>query len=109
MPEIIKDSDLPKLLDTPTKQVKWAKKLVAEHLGSTSKRVDKPPMQGMFSRTIFLTLADGREIAVQFRTEPLDLGAFTTAKEVLGVFVPGSQELPSEELQNAGAWAYSLE
>ncbi|KAJ2892639.1 uncharacterized protein MKZ38_009535 [Zalerion maritima] len=73
MPEISCDNDLPELLDTPTKQVKWAKKLVAGHLGSAAKRVDKPPMQGMFSRTLVLTLADGREEVLQFRTEPLDL------------------------------------
>lgn len=30
MPEIISDKDLPKVLDTPSKQVKWAKKLVAD-------------------------------------------------------------------------------
>ena len=62
MPEIYSDKDLPKLLDTPTKQVKWVKKLVLKHLGSAVKRIDRPPMQGMFSRTLFLTLADGREL-----------------------------------------------
>ncbi|KAI0433368.1 hypothetical protein F5Y09DRAFT_329066 [Xylaria sp. FL1042] len=84
MPLISSDKDLPKLLDTPTKQVKWAKKLAAEHLGSTAKRVDKPPMQGMFSRTLFLTLADGREVVLQFRTEPLELDAFKVARKALG-------------------------
>jgi hypothetical protein len=53
MPSISSEKDLPRLLDTPTKQVKWAKKLVAEHLGSTVKYVDRPPMQGMFSRIFF--------------------------------------------------------
>jgi len=107
MPEISSDNDLPKLLNTPTKQVKWAKKLVAEHLGSAVKRVDKPPMQGMFSRTLFLTLADGREIAQQFRTEPLDLDAFKVAREALGSIVPDATALESEELLNEGVWAYS--
>lgn len=37
--------DLPKLLDTPAKQVKWAKKLVAEHLKSAARRIiNKLPM-----------------------------------------------------------------
>ncbi|KAI2624327.1 hypothetical protein GGR54DRAFT_570576 [Hypoxylon sp. NC1633] len=88
MLEISSDSDLPRLLNTPSKQVKWAKKLVAKHLGSAVKRVDKPPMQGMFSRTQFLTLAYGREAAFQFRTAPLDLDAFSIAKEALDVLVP---------------------
>lgn len=88
MPMVTSDKDLPKLLDSPTKQVKWAKKLVTKHLGpgSATKRVDKPPMQGMFSRTLFLTLADAREVVVQFRTEPLDVDAFKIAKGALGSF-----------------------
>lgn len=108
MPEVYSDEDLPKLLDTPTKQVKWAKKLVAEHLGSAVKRVDKPPMQGMFSRTLFLTLADGRDIVQQFRTEPLDLDAFKVAKGALGSVVPDVGALESDELLTERVWAYSL-
>lgn len=108
MSPIASDKDLPKLLDTPTKQVKWAKKLVAEHLGSTVKCVDKPRMQGMFSRTLFLTLADGRELVLQFRTEPLDLDAFKTARRVLGSVVPDARALEDEELLNDHVWAYSL-
>lgn len=80
MPEITCDKDLPKIVDAPTKQVKWAKKLALIYLGSPVDRVDKPPMQGMFSRTLFLTLKDKREIVQQFRTEPLDLNAFRIAR-----------------------------
>lgn len=108
MPIVTADKDLPKLLDSPAKQVKWAKKLVAEHLGSSAKRFDKPPMQGMFSRTLFVTLADGREVVVQFRTEPLDVDAFKIAKGALDSFVPDAEALGNEELENAGAWTYSL-
>ncbi|KAF5016700.1 hypothetical protein F66182_11534 [Fusarium sp. NRRL 66182] len=108
MPLIASDKDLPTLLDTPTKQVKWAKKLVAGHLGSNAKRVDKPPMQGMFSRTLFLTLADGRELVFQFRTEPLDRDAFKTARRVLGSVVPDLRALEDEELLSEHVWAYSL-
>ncbi|KAK2603986.1 hypothetical protein QQS21_003822 [Conoideocrella luteorostrata] len=108
MPEISSDTDLPKLLDTPTKQVKWAKSLVTKHLGSAAKRVDKPPMQGMFSRTLFLTLADGRETVIQFRTEPLDLDAFKIAKKALGSVVPDARALEDEELLREQIWAYCL-
>lgn len=62
MPAISSDKDLPKLLDTATKQVKRAKKLILKHLGSAVDRVDRPPMQGMFSRTLLLTLKDKHEI-----------------------------------------------
>ncbi|KAI1380576.1 hypothetical protein F4677DRAFT_403940 [Hypoxylon crocopeplum] len=108
MPTITSDKDLPKLLDTPTKQVKWAKKLVAKHLGSAAKRVDKPPMQGLFSRTLLLTLADGSEVVIQFRTEPLDLDAFKIAREALGSVVPDARSLEDEELLNERVWAYSF-
>lgn len=109
MPPVTSDNDLPKLLNTPTKQVKWIKKLVSEHLGSPSKRVDRPPMQGMFSRTFFVTLANGREVVIQFRTEQLDLDAFAVAKGTLGQVVPDVVALQDEELENEGVWAYSLE
>lgn len=108
MPTVTSDKDLPKLLDTPTKQVKWAKKLVSKHFNSAAKRVDKPPMQGLFSRTLFVTLADSREVVVQFRTEQLDVNAFKIAKGALGSFVPDAEALEDEELESAGAWAYSL-
>ncbi|KAG5982644.1 hypothetical protein E4U55_001624 [Claviceps digitariae] len=108
MPPVSSDKDLPKLLDTPNKQVKWAKKLVAEHLGNTAKRVYNPPMQGMFSKTLFLTLADGNELVLQFRTEPLDLDAFETARRALGPVVPDVRALDNEELLNDHVWAYSL-
>ncbi|KAI1097123.1 hypothetical protein F4804DRAFT_205231 [Jackrogersella minutella] len=108
MPEISSDKDLPKLLNTTSKQIKWMKKLIAEQLGSVVKQVDRPPMQGMFSRTFFLTLADSREVVLQFRTEPLDLNAFKVAREVLGSFVPDAQALQSEELLNESIWVYSL-
>ncbi|KAK3902095.1 hypothetical protein C8A05DRAFT_15803 [Staphylotrichum tortipilum] len=108
MPLVTSDNDLPKSLNTPTKQVKRLKKLVLEHLGSASKRVDRPPMQGMYSRTFFVTLADSREVVVQFRTEQLDLDAFRLARETLGEVVPEATALADEELENEGGWAYSF-
>ena len=62
----------------------------------------------MFSRTLFVTLADGSEVVVQFRTDPLDLDAFKIAKGSLGSFVPDARALEDEELENHGAWAYSF-
>lgn len=105
---ITSDKDLPKLLDTPSKQVKWAKRLAIERLGHTAKRIDNPPMQGMFSKTLFVTLADARELVFQFRTEKLDIEAFNVAKSALGNFVPDVSCLESEELEEVGVWTYSL-
>ncbi|GAB1318628.1 Aminoglycoside phosphotransferase domain-containing protein [Madurella fahalii] len=109
MPPVASDNDLHKLLNTPTKQVKRIKTLVSEHLGSVSKRVDRPPMQGLFSRTFFVTLADGREVVIQFRTEKLDLDAFKVARGALGSIVPDAVALKDGELEHEGVWAYSLE
>ncbi|KAH8765566.1 hypothetical protein F5883DRAFT_350525, partial [Diaporthe sp. PMI_573] len=95
---ISSDKDPPKLLDTPTKQVRWAKKLFVMHLGSTARRVDKPRLQGMFSRTLFLTLGNDPEVVLQFRTEPLELDAFKIAR----------QALEDKELLSECVWAYSL-
>ncbi|KAJ6102872.1 hypothetical protein N7486_005299 [Penicillium sp. IBT 16267x] len=108
MPPIASDKDLPKLLDTPTKQVKWVKKLTLKHLGSAVKHIDRPPMQGMFSRTFMLALADGREVVQQFRTEPLDLDAFKIAKKALGPVVPEAIALEDADLLSQGVWAYSF-
>ncbi|KAI1827357.1 hypothetical protein F4861DRAFT_536242 [Xylaria intraflava] len=57
---------------------------------------------------MFVTLADGREVVVQFRTEPLDIKVFKVAKGALGSFAPDSEALHSEELESADVWAYSL-
>ncbi|KAJ5746483.1 hypothetical protein N7520_011665 [Penicillium odoratum] len=108
MPPIASDKDLPKLLETPTKQVKWVKKLALKHLGSVFKHIDRPPMQGMFSRTFMLVLADGREVVQQFRTEPLDLDAFKIAKKDFDPVVPDSIALEDEDLVSEGVKAYSF-
>ncbi len=60
-------------------------------------------MQGMYSRTLFATLADGREVVVQFRTEQLELDAFRVAREALGGVVPEATHLADAELENEGA------
>ncbi|KAH8696480.1 hypothetical protein BGW36DRAFT_360314 [Talaromyces proteolyticus] len=107
-PMITSDKDLPKLLGTPAKQVKWAKKLVIERLGITAKHVYNPPMQGMFSKTIFVTLKDDSEMVIQLGTEALDVDTFTTARGALGAYVTDSSALIDEELESVGAWAYTF-
>jgi hypothetical protein len=98
MSEITCDEDLPKLLNTSIKQVKWVKKLTLRHLDSPLNRVDRPPLEGMFSRTLFLVLKDEREIFHQFRTEPLHLDALKIARHALGSVVPSATALEDKEL-----------
>lgn len=97
---------MPKCLNTRSKQCKVAKRLAAACLGSPATQVDTPPMQGFFSRTIFVALKDGRQVAVQFRLEDLDLATFRTARAALGPVVPEIGILESEELEEAGVRAY---
>lgn len=78
------------------KQIKRAKKLVMEHLGSAIKSVGKPPLEGMLSRTYFVTLADARKLVVQYRTETLNTNAFKLAKDALGSFLPDARALPAK-------------
>ncbi|KAK4186742.1 hypothetical protein QBC35DRAFT_524039 [Podospora australis] len=90
MPLVSSDNDFPKSLNTANKQVKMAKKLVAEHLGSPSKRIDRAQPQGMFSRTFLVTLAD----------DP---------KSALGALVPRIQHYENKALEEEGAWVYCME
>ncbi|KAI0389070.1 hypothetical protein F5Y17DRAFT_156706 [Xylariaceae sp. FL0594] len=107
MPAIESNADLPELINHEAKQKAWAKRLVTKCLSCAPKaEVGQPPIQGFFSRTLFLTLTDGREVAVQFRTEPLGLESFQEARRVLGSCVPEVQHLADEELEKAGVWAY---
>lgn len=65
-------------------------------------------MQGLFSRTLFLTLEDHREIVLQFHTEPLDLDAFKIAKAALGSSVPDVRLLEDDELLKEDVWVYAM-
>ncbi len=103
---IVLGADLPLVLIRPMQRVIWAKKLVKKHLGLVAVASDKPPRQGLFSSTLFVRLEDGRNVVVQFRTEPLSVDSFMLAREVLGDVVPDVVELPDEELLEEGIWAY---
>ena len=62
-------------------------------------------MQGMFSRTLFVTLADGSEVVVQFRTEPPDLDAFKGRWARLS---PMPDFLRMKNWRTMVHWAYSF-
>lgn len=94
--------NVPKPFDTSSNQVKWTKKLVNRHLGSTSKRVDGPPMRGLFSRTLFVALADGGKIVMQLLTEPLDPDEIRVTESALGSLMPGGTFFCSEETESEG-------
>ncbi|KAK2746365.1 hypothetical protein FQN57_003247 [Myotisia sp. PD_48] len=106
--EISCDADMPRCLNTPTKQAKKAKLLAEKFSGLSAKKSRRPDVQGFFSRTQIVTLQNGEDVVIQFRPDPLDLRAFTLAHDVLGPIVPKIELLPDDELQADGIWVYRM-
>ncbi|KAL8782678.1 MAG: hypothetical protein Q9213_005186 [Squamulea squamosa] len=96
--EITCDSDLPKCLDTPSKQASRAKRLATLYFGIPAIKTRRPNPQGFFSRTIIVTLDEGQEAVIQFRPEPLDLEPFILAHTILGSAVPQVAIIEDEAL-----------
>ena len=103
---VTSDTDLPKCLNTQSKQVKKAKQLAHLHSGLLAKKARGPRIQGFFSRTMIVTLQNGEEVIIQFRPEPMDMEPFKTAREALGPVVPDIELLKDENLERDGIWAY---
>ena len=100
------NADMPACLNTEQKQAKKAKQLAQSHSGIPTKRAQGPRIQGCFSRTMFVTLQDSKEIVIQFRPEPLDIGPFKVARLALGQVVPDIELLKDEELERQHIWTY---
>ncbi|KAH8772205.1 hypothetical protein BGZ57DRAFT_896052 [Hyaloscypha finlandica] len=94
------------MLNTEQKQAKKAKQLAQFHSGIPAKRAQGPRIQGCFSRTMLVTLQDSKEVVIQFRPEPLDIGPFKIARQALGQVVPDIELLKDEELEREHIWAY---
>ncbi|RDL40083.1 uncharacterized protein BP5553_00062 [Venustampulla echinocandica] len=103
---ITSNADLPKCLDTESKQVKKAMQLAHSHSGIPAKTAQGPPIQGFFSRTMIVTLQNGEEVVIQFRPEPLDMEPFKLAREAFGSFVPDIELLEDKELESDNIWVY---
>jgi len=100
------NADMPRCLNTEPKQAKKAKQLAQLHSGILAKKAQGPRIQGCFSRTMLVTLQDGKEVVIQFRPEPLDIGPFKIARQSLGQVVPEIERLKDEELEREQIWAY---
>ncbi|KAF2792725.1 hypothetical protein K505DRAFT_325968 [Melanomma pulvis-pyrius CBS 109.77] len=104
--EITSDADLPKCLNTVSKQAAKARQLAQSYSGIPAKKAQGPRPQGFFSRTMIVTLQNGEEVVIQFRPEPLDVEPFKVARRVLGPAVPDVKILQDEELEREGIWTY---
>lgn len=102
----ITNADLPKCLNTASKQAKKARQLAQSYTGIPAKKAQGPSLQGFFSRTMIVTLQTGEKLVIQFRPEPLGLEPFEVARRVLGPVVPEIKLLPDEELESKGVWSY---
>ncbi|KAL8828591.1 MAG: hypothetical protein Q9170_006536 [Blastenia crenularia] len=104
--EITSDADLPKSLNTSSKQITKAQQLAHLHSGIRAKKARTPRPPGFFSRTVIVTLRDDEEVVIQFRPEPLDLEPFERARKVLGAAVPVIEGIQDTELELEGIWVY---
>lgn len=100
------DHDLPNCLNTATKQAKKAKQLAQSYTGVLAKSARGPRIQGFFSRTMIVSLANGESLVIQFRPEPLDLEPFKIARQKLRDVVPDIGLLEDEELKKETIYAY---
>ena len=98
------EKKLPPSLNTSTKQLAKARKLVEEHLQMPTKEARFPRIQGMFSKTVIVSLKTETEVVIQFRYEPLDIAPFDRAYKLLGSLVPKVELLQDDELHAADIW-----
>lgn len=65
-------------------------------------------MQGFYSRTRIVTLANGLEMVVQFRVVQLDIKYVEKARQILGEVVPQVEHIPDPELEGNGVWIHLM-
>ncbi|GAM85014.1 hypothetical protein ANO11243_030170 [Dothideomycetidae sp. 11243] len=103
------DLEMPDCLNMWEKQSQKAAEIAALHSQAVAvKRVRAPNPQGFASRTVIATLANHKEVVIQFRREPMDLGAFVLAQKTLGAIVPTIELIQDEDLSRAGIWTYCM-
>ncbi|KAL5347221.1 hypothetical protein ACLOAV_007530 [Pseudogymnoascus australis] len=96
------DSDFPTTLNNAEKQINKAKELASQHLGIEAISAQLTSIQGCFSKTLEVSLQDGRNVIIQFRIEALDVEPFFRARNILGDLVPIIEAIHDPELVKAG-------
>jgi hypothetical protein len=102
------DFEFPDFLNTSDKQLRRAEHLAQQYTGSDTVSAQHVVFEGMFSKTVRVTLKDGRIVIIQFRIEPLDTEPFVRARKVLGDFVPVIEALEDPQLVAAGIWPFYM-
>ncbi|KFY38745.1 hypothetical protein V494_04214 [Pseudogymnoascus sp. VKM F-4513 (FW-928)] len=102
------DSQFPPTLNNAEKQINKAKELATQHLGIEAVSAQLTTTQGCFSRTLEVSLEDGRTIIIQFRIEALDAEPFFGARKLLGDLVPIIEAIHDPELVKDGIWPFYM-
>lgn len=102
------DSDYPTTLNNAEKQINKAKELASQHLGIKAISAQLTTTQGCFSKTLEVSLQDGRNVIIQFRIEALDAEPFFRARNLLGGLVPIIEAIHDPELVKAGVWPFYM-
>lgn len=102
------DSDFPTTLNNAAKQINKAKELALQHLGIKAISAQLTTTQGCFSKTLEVSLQDGRSVIIQFRIEALDTEPFFYARNLLGDIVPIIEAIHDPELVKAGIWPFYM-
>ncbi|KFY86115.1 hypothetical protein V500_07852 [Pseudogymnoascus sp. VKM F-4518 (FW-2643)] len=102
------DSDFPTTLNNAEKQINKAKELASQHLGIKAISAHLTTTQGCFSKTLEVSLQDGRSVIIQFRIEALDAEPFFHARNLLGDIVPIIEAIHDPELVKAGIWPFYM-
>lgn len=102
------DSDFPTTLSSAEKQINKAKELASQHLGIKATSAQLTTTQGCFSKTLEVSLQDGRNVIIQFRIESLDAEPFFRARQLLGDMVPIIEAIHDPELVEAGVWPFYM-
>lgn len=102
------DSEFPENLNSTEKQIAEAKLLIAQHLAVPVTEAKPVEIQGCFSKTYEATLKDGRNVIIQFRIEPLEVGPFATAHQLLGDQVPIIEAIEAPHLTQQKVWPFYM-
>jgi hypothetical protein len=93
------NTTLPACIDTEEKQRQVAEDLARRHLNLSVKSSQLLSMQGNFSKTVEVVVGDGQTIIIQLRMEPLDVGPFVRARQLLGDdLIPLIQPIDDNEI-----------
>lgn len=102
------DSQFPTTLNSAEKQINMAQELVLQHLRIEATSAQLTTTQGCFSKTLEVSLQDGRTVLIQFRIDALDTEPFIGARKLLGDLVPIIEPIHDPEPVKSGVLPFYM-